>query len=319
MIDIRFKALAIALAFLLAIFAPGAARAQSCVVSAPAMDFGTVASDGSAAYASTALTMFCNGTPNTALRICPYIGTGTYPAPASGPRQMASGSNFVNFDLFESSAFSKRFVNGQIAGGNTDYVVALNSSGSATPFIPVYGRIPVGATTGAPGNPYSSFFSSETLIVYGYTATFSSCGSSSGRQAATFSFVVQANIQPTCSVTTSAVAFGSRSSLAAQVDATGTVTVTCGSGTSYTVALDGGANGGTSAITRKMASGANRITYGLFRDAARTAGWYSDASSVASGTGNGSAQVLTVYGRVGGQPTPAPGTYSDSVVVTVSY
>ncbi|WP_409528142.1 spore coat protein U domain-containing protein [Rhizobium sp.] len=38
-----------------------------------------------------------------------------------------------------------------------------------------------------------------------------------------------------------------------------------------------------------------------------------------TGTGTGSPQTLTVYGRVPAQNTPAPGTYSDTVVVTVSY
>jgi spore coat protein U-like protein len=42
-------------------------------------------------------------------------------------------------------------------------------------------------------------------------------------------------------------------------------------------------------------------------------------SSCRSGTGSGSGQALTVYGRVGSQTTPSPGAYSDSVVVTVTY
>jgi spore coat protein U-like protein len=38
-----------------------------------------------------------------------------------------------------------------------------------------------------------------------------------------------------------------------------------------------------------------------------------------SGTGTGSTQSLTVYGRVASQTTPNPGTYSDTIVVTVAY
>jgi hypothetical protein len=37
------------------------------------------------------------------------------------------------------------------------------------------------------------------------------------------------------------------------------------------------------------------------------------------GTGTGSSQALTVYGRVASQTTPSAGSYSDSVVVTVTY
>ena len=68
-------------------------------------------------------------------------------------------------------------------------------------------------------------------------------------------------------------------------------------------------------------SGANSVTYGLYKDAARSTGWGSSIVSgeTVSGTGTGSAQALTVYGRVPPQSTPPPGTYSDVVVVTVTY
>lgn len=61
------------------------------------------------------------------------------------------------------------------------------------------------------------------------------------------------------------------------------------------------------------------ITYGLYTDAARTIPWGSAAGQTISGTGNGSARSLTVYGRVPAQTTPMTGLYSDTVVVTVNY
>ena len=38
-----------------------------------------------------------------------------------------------------------------------------------------------------------------------------------------------------------------------------------------------------------------------------------------AGTGSGLAQIFSVYGRVPAQNTPSPGTYSDTVVLTISY
>ncbi|MCE3520182.1 spore coat protein U domain-containing protein, partial [Escherichia coli] len=35
--------------------------------------------------------------------------------------------------------------------------------------------------------------------------------------------------------------------------------------------------------------------------------------------GSGAAQPYTVYGRVPVQTTPAPGTYTDTITVTVTY
>ena len=69
-----------------------------------------------------------------------------------------------------------------------------------------------------------------------------------------------------------------------------------------------------------MANGAQTITYGLYQDAARSNPWGNTiGTNTAAGTGTGSNQALTVYGRVGAQTTPSRGTYSDSVVVTVTY
>ena len=66
-------------------------------------------------------------------------------------------------------------------------------------------------------------------------------------------------------------------------------------------------------------SGAN-VTYGLYRDAARSLAWGSTiGTNTASGTGTGLTQTQTVFGRMPTQTTPKPGAYSDSVVVTVGY
>jgi spore coat protein U-like protein len=38
-----------------------------------------------------------------------------------------------------------------------------------------------------------------------------------------------------------------------------------------------------------------------------------------TGTGTGLAQSPTVYGRIAPQATPSPGTYNDTIVVTLTY
>ena len=63
------------------------------------------------------------------------------------------------------------------------------------------------------------------------------------------------------------------------------------------------------------------LAYELYRDSARSLRWGNTLTvDTASGTGTGSAQQLTIYGRVppvSGQP-PA-GTYNDQVTVTITY
>jgi spore coat protein U-like protein len=67
-------------------------------------------------------------------------------------------------------------------------------------------------------------------------------------------------------------------------------------------------------------SGSNFINYALYRDSARTANWGNTVGTdTVSGTGTGANQSLTVYGRVPAQTTPVAGTYTDTIVVTVTY
>jgi spore coat protein U-like protein len=94
----------------------------------------------------------------------------------------------------------------------------------------------------------------------------------------------------------------------------------CTSGASYTVALDGGTTGATNPTQRKMSQATEQVTYGLYQNSSRTLPWGdSSGGFAATGSGSGLSQNLTVYGRVPAQNTPSAGTYTDTVVVTLSY
>jgi spore coat protein U-like protein len=70
-----------------------------------------------------------------------------------------------------------------------------------------------------------------------------------------------------------------------------------------------------------MKSGSNTLGYQLYLDAGRSSVWGdgSASSSTSSGTGTGSAQTLTIYGRLPSLANVVPGSYTDTVTVTVSY
>lgn len=135
----------------------------------------------------------------------------------------------------------------------------------------------------------------------------------------TSTMAVSATVPAQCSVTASALAFGSYA--ASATDATASISVTCTNGTTYTVALDAGTGAGATTSARLMSgpSGAT-LSYNLYRDAARSLTWGNTiGTDVQSGTGNGTAQALTVYGRIPAAQYPIPGTYTDTVTVTVTY
>jgi spore coat protein U-like protein len=137
---------------------------------------------------------------------------------------------------------------------------------------------------------------------------------------ATGSFNVQVSIAATCVVTGATnLNFGTQGVLSANVNQTSTITVTCTNTTPYNIGLNQGLNG-SSVTTRQMSSGSAPINYSLFSNAGMTTNWgQTVGTDTVAGTGNGSGQAYTVYGQIPAQTTPAPGTYTDTITVTVTY
>ena len=134
---------------------------------------------------------------------------------------------------------------------------------------------------------------------------------------------VSATVSANCTVSTSAVAFGSVDALSgAAVEGTGGLTVTCTNGTGWTAAAGLGSGSGATFSARRMTSGANLLTYTLFTDSGRATVWGDGTASTAmvTSTGTGAAQSITVFGRIAaGQNNARPGSYADTVAVTITY
>ena len=145
-------------------------------------------------------------------------------------------------------------------------------------------------------------------------------GSASG------SLQVTATVQSACIVSGGTLQFGAAldpSAASTPVDASATVGVQCTSTTPYTVALDAGLNaGGAGQFSgRKMKNGSSLLSYQLYQDSARSTVWGdgTGGSAVVSGTGTGSVQSLSVYGRLPSLNGAVPGDYADTVTIVVTY
>jgi spore coat protein U-like protein len=131
----------------------------------------------------------------------------------------------------------------------------------------------------------------------------------------------QGTLAPTCTIdSASTLDFGNQGVLAANVDQISTIEVTCTSTTPYNIGLDAGAGSGATVATRKMTSGSAAVSYSLYSDSDHTTIWGATVGTdVVAATGNGASQSYTVYGLVPPQATPAPGIYTDTITVTVTY
>jgi spore coat protein U-like protein len=146
---------------------------------------------------------------------------------------------------------------------------------------------------------------------------------------ATSTLPVTMTILASCTIGATAMAFTSQlgaglTSTAAT--ATGSISVTCTNLAPYAIGLDNGANYTTS--RRMVFGGSNYLPYALFTNVGLTTPWSTATGSATcttstdcyTGTGNGSAQSIPVYGQV---PiigvSPPPGAYSDTVNITVYF
>jgi spore coat protein U-like protein len=139
---------------------------------------------------------------------------------------------------------------------------------------------------------------------------------------ATTTFQVQITIVNACSIdSVNDLNFGSQGSIALGVDATSTFNVQCTLLVPYNIGLSAGGGAGATVTTRKLTGpGAATIDYSLYRDLTHLLVWgVSIGSDTIAGIGTGLSIPYVVYGRVAPQATPAAGTYTDTITITVTY
>jgi spore coat protein U-like protein len=141
---------------------------------------------------------------------------------------------------------------------------------------------------------------------------------------ATASLSVTATVANNCTISTTALAFGSYDPVvthaSSPLDSTGTVVIACTKGATASIGLTTGAN--PSGSTRRMANGAVYLTYEVYKETGRTNVWGNSGTDlVDAGAAPSSApQTFTVYGRVSaGQTSAVAGSYADTVTATVNF
>ncbi len=136
----------------------------------------------------------------------------------------------------------------------------------------------------------------------------------------TATFTVSAVVPAACTLTADSMSFGTYSGTA--INTSSTITATCTASTPYTIALDAGLHPSTGGdtSTRRLAYNGAYIDYDLYSDSGNTTHWgNTGGADTVTGTGNGSSQAITVYGKLASGTVPAPGTYSDTVTATLTY
>jgi spore coat protein U-like protein len=313
----------LALVLLPLLFGGAAAHAQSCVFSATDVDFGNVVLGGGFQSTTGTFTANCSGTPGKTIRICANFNEGSGGAASGGdPRYLRSGANLLAYNLFQTNGVGK--VWGSYTWSNSptppSLSLSLNGNGSGSLSQTVYGRL-YNQQIAVPSGFYTSTFGGgQARVDYGYAPAFS-CGASNSALAQNVPFTVKVANSPSCTVATTTLDFGTQDSLATAKTATNSISVTCTAGATYEVGLGNGQTG-TSPTARRMTNAATpqAVTYGIYSDSAHSRPWGSTSGTdTVSAIGSGAAQTFTGYAQIPPQTTPRSFTYTDTVIVTVSY
>lgn len=315
----RFAAVFAVLMILVAAATP--AGAQSCSFSVSDLSFGSVDLTDNTAYdTQQSYTASCNGgTPGQTLRLCPNLGAGSSGANGSNaPRYLTNGAQNLGFNIYKDAGRSS--VWGSYLGGGTspEILITLDGNGDGSANGSMYGRVFSGQQSLPPGTYTSNFSGAPNASLSWAVDTGADCTAIGGSNATSFSFQASASYVATCTVVGGSMDFGLIPSLASAVDASTSVSATCSASTPYTVGFsDGLAPSGP--MQRRMSHGADRLPYTLYKNAGRTVPWGNASGENVNATGSGSSQSYTVYGRIPSQITPPVGTYTDTVLVVVSY
>jgi spore coat protein U-like protein len=316
---------------LLSAIGAGSAAAQSCTVTPANASYGVVnVLNGAAVGTTTTFSISCTGTANQTVRLCIEMSPGQ--TNSNGNRRLASGIYRLVHELYTNSSLTTIWGSwGQSVTAyplypyGVQYDLSLGASGSASTTQTVYGSVFANQQTSAPGS-YVWTMTNAPGVGYAYKGS-APCPTGSGQALSSIS-TWTATINANCSVSAAPLNFGTTGSfITAAIDSTATITVQCTNSTPYSIGLDNGRNANGS--QRRMVGAAGQyVSYGLYTDSGYSQAWTTTTSTTSCtggantcdlGTGTGSNQGVTVYGQVPPQSAPAVGTYTDTVVVTVTF
>jgi spore coat protein U-like protein len=272
----------------------GLAAAQNCSLRASNIDFGNYTE--STIRVTGTLTVSC---PRGILYAI-SLDAGNGPGATVANRSMSAGSDRLPYGLFSNASYTANW--GNTPG--TGWVVGIGNGNDQ--ILTVYGQVP-GNQFPAPGN--------GRLYNDNVVATLSS----RDVRTLTARFRVTANVLDACSVSAKDMAFGTYSGTTSNT--TSGISVSCTNRTRYDVGLNAGTAAGSTVTNRGMTGpGAARLRYKLTRDPARTINWGNTVGTdTVAGRGDGTVQLLTVYGQIPASQSVARGNYSDTITVTITF
>ncbi len=220
-------------------------------------------------------------------------------------RLMANGTQTLSYQLFSDASYTLNW------GDASSTYPGVSGTGAGSQSIRVYAQVPANQFffKKADGGNYSDNVS--------ITLTCSNCKVISGSPG---NLGVNLNgVAEGCGISASNLNFGNYTG--ALLSASTTLQVGCTGGTTYNVGLNVGAGAGATFTSRKMTGPANALlNYNLCRDSGCSLIWGNTVgTNTQPGTGTNAIQNLTVYGQIPAGQSAVIGSYTDTIVATLTY
>lgn len=233
---------------------------------------------------------------------------------------LKNGAHQIPYQIFSNTGYSTGYTGGALVVDlNGATLVGLLTSGSNT-HVPLYI-----ATTPGPNIPAGVYTDTVQVtwtyqnICEGLIGVLGICVGVANNGTSTRSVVISMTVSNDCTITAPPVSFGSAPLLAGFPTVSQNIGLQCSRNMVYTVGMSAGSH--SSGARRRMASGASRLAYDIFK--ADNTVWGSAGTERANGpapaTGT-SVQTIPYTARIyQDQANPPPGTYTDNVVVDVRF
>jgi spore coat protein U-like protein len=225
-------------------------------------------------------------------------------------RLMTNGAQTLRYQLFSNASYTLNW--GDASASSTE----VSGIGIGQQTIPIWAQVPANQAF------FATTDNTNYADIVSVTLTCSNCTVISGSPGNLG--INLHGVASGCGITATDLNFGNYTG--AELDATTTIQVGCSSGTRYHVGLSAGNNGAD--VTHRsmtLSGGGAALNYKLLRGSYRGSNWgdtihgQSHNTDTVHGTGTGTTQNLTVYGVIPAGQTAVPGTYTDTIVATITY
>ncbi|WP_176039190.1 Csu type fimbrial protein [Burkholderia stabilis] len=310
-----------AIAVLVAMIAPTSAHAD-CVANNPApAAFGSVTSLNLASQqqstSSPSAGLSCGGAL-LAFLVNGNMINGTISS-ANGGKLTGTTGDAIAYSMFADKDYSKSLNFGQLYNwADTQFMSFLGLGGGSNVALPLFFRT-------APGSNVAAGTYTDTLTiawnwhVCGGAGIGSFClGWNDGQN--TVTFPVTLTVTNDCTIVAPDANFGSAPTVSSFAPVSGSLSLICTKGMTYTVGLSPGSHAAANG-RRQMTSGTNVLQYDIYAASSGTV-WGQATNRVGSGGSADGTSVKTfpyVARIYSDQSTPPVGTYTDSVIVDVRY